>query len=65
MVVTISNNTIMTMIGGVTHEVVGGAMVLVVEVEITMISRNRHQVAMCVRVSQVCVYISYCIAGKF
>ena len=43
MVVTISNNTITTVIGGVAHEVVGGTMVVEVEVEI-MISRNHHQV---------------------
>ena len=64
MVVTISNNMITTMIGGVVervaHEVVGGAMVLVVEVEIMMTSKNHHQVVTYVcRVSKVYVYTFY------
>ena len=49
MVVTNSNNTTTTMIGGVAevvdHVVVGGAMDLVVEVEVTTILKNHHQVA--------------------
>ena len=56
MVVTISSNRITTMIGGVVegvaHEVVGGAMDLVVEVEVMTISRSHHQVSsyMCVTI---------------
>ena len=48
MVVTISNNTITTMIEGVAegvaYEVVGVAIEQVVEEEIIVISRNHHQV---------------------
>ena len=48
MVVTLSNNTTTTMIGGVAegvdHVVVGGAMDLVVEVEVMTILKNHHQV---------------------
>ena len=48
MVVTNSNNTTTTMIGGVAevvdHVVVGGAMDLVVEVEVMTILKNHHQV---------------------
>ena len=49
MVVTLSNNTTTTMIGGVAedvdHVVVGGAMDLVVEVEVMRILKSHHQVA--------------------
>ena len=49
MVVTLSNNTTTTMIGGVAegvdHVVVGGAMHLVVEVEVMRILKSHHQVA--------------------
>ena len=51
MVVTISNNKITTMIGGVAegvaHEVVVGGAMATVEAKVLMISRNHHQVCLC------------------